>query len=316
VPQFNENEYLIYEFGASVSLSADGNTALVGAPGWGGWAGPKCGYVYVRNGNTWSYQATLAATDVELGLVTLSGDGNTALLTARENCCWPGIVCVFARSGSAWSQQAQLGATGPVSLSKDGNTALIGSLVFVRSGSAWSQQAGLAPSDGQPWDGFGASVSLSADGNRALIGAHGHDTPVGVDAGSAYLFVRSGSSWSEQAKLTAGDGAAGDYFGGSVSLSGDGTTALVGAPYDDTAAGTDAGSAYVFRVSSPGDAPTLFIQWSGDSVIISWSPATPGFELEATDDLASPAWSPVANGESPVEFFVTGPAQFYRLKQP
>jgi hypothetical protein len=151
----------------------------------------------------------------------------------------------------------------------------------------------------------------------ALVGATGDDGSSGANAaGSAYLFVRTGSTWSQQGKLTASDGGADDYFGESVSLSGDGTTALVGAPYDDTVAGTDAGSAYVFRLSSSSEAPALRIQWFSDSLIISWPPETTGFQLEATDDLASGVWAPVPNGENPVGVLVTGSPQFYRLKKP
>jgi hypothetical protein len=68
-------------------------------------------------------------------------------------------------------------------------------------------------------------------------------------------------------------------------------------------------------VSSPGEAPTLFIQLSGDSVIISWSPATPGFELEATADLGGAMWTPVLT-TNPVTIPMTGPVRFYRLKKP
>jgi hypothetical protein len=176
---------------------------------------------------------------------------------------------VFVRSGSSWSQEAKLeasdGAGGDlfgfsVSLSADGSRALIGAprgdtprgvdagsaYVFVRSDSSWSEEAKLEASDGAEGGLFGFSVSLSGDGSRALIGAYGDDTPGGADAGSAYVFVRSGSTWSQQAKLEASDGAEGDWFGWSVSLSGDGNWAVIGAYLDDTPRGTDAGSAYVF----------------------------------------------------------------------
>jgi hypothetical protein len=68
-------------------------------------------------------------------------------------------------------------------------------------------------------------------------------------------------------------------------------------------------------VPSTGEAPTLFIQWSGDSVILSWSPATPGFELEATADLAGAVWTAAPAG-NPVTIPITSPARFYRLKKP
>ncbi|MDC3961738.1 hypothetical protein KEG38_48415 [Polyangium jinanense] len=157
-------------------------------------------------------------------------------------------------------QQAKLlandGATGDsfgYSVSLSGDTALVGAFsdddkgmnsgaayVFVRSSGVWTQQAKLVPSDGAAGDYFGHSVSLSGD--TALVGADSDDDK-GENSGSAYVFVRSSGVWTQQAKLLAMDGAAGDLFGHSVSLSGD--TALVGADYDGDK-GTQSGSAYVF----------------------------------------------------------------------
>ncbi len=265
-------------FGYAVSLSADGNTALVGAPGDDTPAGADAGsaYVFARSGSSWTQQAQLTAGDGAAwdgfgSRVNLSGDGNTALVGAdfgdTPAGAGAGSAYVFARSGSSWNEQAKLTAGdgaaedcfgNAVSLSGDGNTALVGAeygdtpagtnagsaYVFGRSGSSWSQQAKLTAGDGA----VGLAVSLSGDGNTALVGAPEDETPAGANAGSAYVFGRSGSSWSQQAKLTAGDGAAGDCFGLAVNLSGDGNTALVGARWHDTPAGADAGSAYVFRL--------------------------------------------------------------------
>jgi len=177
------------------------------------------------------------------------------------------------------------------------------------------QEAKLTAGDATPEARFGSSVSLSGDGNTALVGAFDDDTPGGVNAGSAYLFARNGSSWSQEAKLTADDGAAWDNFAWSVSLSEDGGTAVAGAFTDDTPAGEDAGSAYVFQISSPDGPPILFSQSSGNSVVISWWPEAPGFALEATDNLMWPAWTPVV-GSTPVTIPMAGPARFYRLKKP
>ncbi|MDC3960908.1 FG-GAP repeat protein [Polyangium jinanense] len=93
----------------------------------------------------------------------------------------------------------------------------------MRSGAVWAQQAKLLPSDGAVEDSFGISVALLGD--TALVGAWG-DSDQGIYSGSAYVFVRSGAVWAQQAKLLPSDGAASDLFGGSVALSGD--TALVG----------------------------------------------------------------------------------------
>ena len=110
--------------------------------------------------------------------------------------------------------------------------------VFVRSDTTWTQQQKLTASDGTASDHFGVSVSISGD--YCIVGANGND----ARKGSAYVFVRSGLDWNEQQKLTASDASTGDYFGTSVSISGD--YAVVGAYADDNSGGTGSGSAYVF----------------------------------------------------------------------
>jgi hypothetical protein len=106
--------------------------------------------------------------------------------------------------------------------------------VFVRSGTVWSQQAELTAADGASGDSFGTSVAIS--GTTAMVGAPNKDS----STGAAYVFVRSGTAWPQQAKLTAADATAGDQFGYWVGISG--TTAVVGAPNRNS--GT--GAAYVF----------------------------------------------------------------------
>ena len=101
----------------------------------------------------------------------------------------------------------------------------------------WDQVAKLTASDGADYDHFGGSVSVSGD--YAIVGAWGDDSYTG----SAYIFKRDGTNWSEQAKLLASDGAATDRFGVSVSVSG--AYAIVGARDDDDN-GTDSGAAYMF----------------------------------------------------------------------
>lgn len=112
--------------------------------------------------------------------------------------------------------------------------------VFVRTNGVWTQQAKLTASDAAAGDRFGVCVSVSGD--TALIGALQDDHAGGTDAGSAYVFVRSGTVWTEQAKLTASDAVAYDWFGHSVSLSGD--TAAVGASSGHPVPGP--GAAYIF----------------------------------------------------------------------
>src|SRR5207249_2973993 len=101
-----------------------------------------------------------------------------------------------------------------------------GAYVFVRSGTDWSQQAQLIVGDGAAEDHFGNAVALSGD--TALVGALYDDTVAGADTGSACVFVRGDTNWSQQTQLTAGNAGAADHFAWSVALSGN--TALVGTP--------------------------------------------------------------------------------------
>jgi len=140
---------------------------------------------------------------------------------------------VVASDGTA---DAELGWS--VAMSSDGNTAILGAdiddigsntnqgsaYVFTRSGGLWIQQQKLTASDGATGTTFGCAVALSSDGNTAIIGAQ-YDAS---SQGAAYVFTRSGTVWTQQQKLTAG--VMTGWFGISVGLSGDGNTAIVGAP--------------------------------------------------------------------------------------
>jgi hypothetical protein len=120
-------------------------------------------------------------------------------------------------------------------VSISGDTALVGAMgdlsakgaayVFTRSGATWSQQQKLTAADGEASDWFGGAVAVAGD--TALVAAYGDDVGANANQGSVYVFTRSGSTWSQQQKLTAADGAALDDFGFRVALAGD--TALIGA---------------------------------------------------------------------------------------
>jgi acetyltransferase-like isoleucine patch superfamily enzyme len=249
------------QFGYSVAI--DGDTAVIGSP-WDDDAAINSGsvYVFTRSGTTWTQQAKLTASDADLAdlfgfSVALAGDtvvmGAYSNNDAGEN---SGSAYVFTRSGTTWTQQAKLTASDAdvgdafgTSVALAGETAVIGTnfggsaYVFTRSGAAWTQQAKLIPSDAGPSVHIGFSVAVAGD--TAVIGAQADDH-AGSGAGSAYVFTRSGTTWTQQAKLTASDAAEGDNFGFSVALAGD--TAVIGA-WDDNDAGTGSGSAYVFTRS-------------------------------------------------------------------
>lgn len=114
--------------------------------------------------------------------------------------------------------------------------------VFVRSGGAWSQQQKLTASDGAHGDHFGSSVAINGD--TAVVGAPQDDIGASAEQGAAYVFVGSGTKWSQQQQLTGNTAVIGDRFGWSVAISGN--TVMVGAAHDDIGANSNQGSAYVF----------------------------------------------------------------------
>lgn len=245
-------------FGEAVALSGDGRTLAVGAP-----------------------RERSPATTVDGD----QGDDAAALLS--------GAAYVFAWNGATWSQQAyvkgsrssQLDLFGTsVALSFDGNTLSVGAYgergteelaqsgsayIFQRANGAWVEQEVLRADIPAAQAFFGARLCLSADGNTLAVGAAGDSgnakgvngprdpDPLG-DSGAAYVFVRNGAEWTQQAYVKASNPGQGDYFGFSVALSADGTTLAVGAIREDSTAtglngdqqdnaGEDVGAAYVFR---------------------------------------------------------------------
>lgn len=176
----------------------------------------------------------------------------------------PGLAYVFVKDGSAWTQEARLAASDGTnanrfgcSVSLDGDTVIVGAncdsakgtasgaaYVFKRSGTSWTQEAKLVASDGAIGNFFGGSVSLSGD--IAIMGAYRNNAK-GDSSGAAYVFRRTSSGWTQEAKLVASDGAANDYFGLSVSVNG--AIIVVGATGDDDK-GSGSGSAYVFTYAN------------------------------------------------------------------
>lgn len=312
-------------FGRSVAISGD--TVVVGAifedsnaTGVNGDqannASPNSGaaYVFVRFGHAWIQQAYLkpsnTGSDDWFGIsVAISGDtivvgaqyeassatgvnGNQADNSAGS----AGAAYVFVRNGTTWSQQAYLKASNTggndrfgESVAISGDTIVVGAYledsnatgingdgsdnsavdsgaayVFVRSGTTWTQQAYLKASNTEAGDFFGESVSVSGD--TIVVGAETEDSnATGVNgdqsdnsasiAGAAYVFVRDGATWSQQAYLKASNAESGDRFGYSVAVSGD--TVLVGATGEDSSAQEvngdqsnnsigESGAAYVF----------------------------------------------------------------------
>ena len=219
------------EGGTSVAISADGSYAIFGAPGEGG---SGAAYVFVRTGTSWTQQAKL--------LPSLGGP------SARF-----GAAVAISADGS----RVLVGRPGP---DADGTGDSGAAYVFVRTGASWGQEAWLQNFVAS--DVFGASVALSADGSIALVGAP-RDDPPGMstgDQGSFTAFVRSGSSWSGGAPRFTSDAGANDACGTSLSISSDGSIAMMGCPLHDDMA-SDSGSVYFFTRS--GTTWTELVQQSG-----------------------------------------------------
>lgn len=216
------------EYGASVAINSDGSTAIVGAPLHDRPSHSNAGaaYVYTRSGYSWSLQTQLLAGDVYF----------------NSN---------FGKS---------------VALSDDGNTAAIGApghagdgavYVFTRSGSTWSQQAKIVPNT-TGTNNSGISVDLSADGNTLIIG----NSTGSSSTGRAYIYTRSGSSWSLAKTLSPPIGSSSGNYGHSVALSADGTVAVIGEIYATVSGYPEAGR--VHTRSGTG--------WNGEEVINVSSP--------------------------------------------
>lgn len=252
------------QFGSTVALSDDKTTAIVGAPDAtvGDTRYQGAVYVFTRS-DGWSQRQKLVApdgaTEAMFGCsVDISDDGNTVIVGSCSNFGMSKMVSkvyIFVRQGTFWSLQdsfrghdteADDAFAHAVALSGDGNTALVGAFmdhvgsnldqgsayIFVRGGIRWLEQKQLTASDGTMWTSFGKAVDLSDDGNTALVGDDTTD-----DQGAAYVFVRTGGSWSQQQKLQ--PSAPDPYFNRfarSVALSNNGNLAAIG----------DVESAYLF----------------------------------------------------------------------
>jgi len=293
-------------FGSSVAI--DGDTVVVGAfleassaVGVNGNQGndvntPSAGaaYVFVRTGTTWSQQAYLKASNTE------KND-------------------FFGSSVAVYQDTVAVGAYG-----EDGNSAGINGnqnnnsaadagavYVFTRSGSTWSQQAYIKASNPGPQDFFGESLAL--DGDTLVVGATGEDSSAtgtdgdqnadsALESGAAYVFSRSGNTWTQSSYVKALNTGAGDLFGTSVAVYQN--TVAVGAPGEDSNAtgvngdqsnnsSIDSGAAYAYRRTGSTWTPQAYLKASnteagdnfGDHVAIAGNKVVVGATLEDSNAL-------------------------------
>jgi hypothetical protein len=221
--------------GQSVSLSADGNTALVGGPTDNSNIGAA--WIFTRSNGVWGQRSKLVgyngSSSIRQGTaVALSGDASTAIIGSIS-----ALAGVFVSNGSVWTLQTNLSSccnNAAVALSSNGNTALTAgdlapqqAVAFTRSNGSWNSGVNLLATGG---NGPGDSVSLSADGSAAIVGNTG-------DAG-VWAFTNPGGGLGQFRSKLVGTGAVGtSQQGTSVSLSGDGSTFVVGGPADNSGVG-------------------------------------------------------------------------------
>lgn len=264
-------------FGSSVAIN--GTTAIVGAAGAdiNGKDSQGAAYVFVKNGTTWTQQFKLTASDgakLDNFGNSVAINGNIGIVGAHRadinGAVDRGAAYVFARNvNNTWTQQAKLLASGGLAndnfgssvASNSGDTVIIGAAfadidgvlnrgaayVFVANGTTWTQQTRLLASEGKENNKFGNSVSVS--GNTAIVGDEGANIDGKSAQGAAYVFIKSGTTWTQQVKLLASDGAKLDNFGSGVAISGN--TAIVGSLNADIGSGINGinqGAAYVFTL--------------------------------------------------------------------
>lgn len=353
------------------SIAASGDTVVVGARNEDGGAvgingdgadnsanNAGAAYVYVRNGGRWIQQAYLKASNTgamdEFG-IAVAIDGDTIAVGAyREDSGSPGVngdqsnnsvsnsgaVYVFVRNGTEWTQQAYLKASNPgvndgyaFRVAISGETIVVGAFaedssatgvngsqgngsnnsgaayVFVRNGTTWSQQAYLKASNTGSGDDFGLGVAIGGD--TIAIGAPGESSnATGVNgnqmnngassSGAVYVFVRNGTTWSQQAYIKASNTGAGDDFGYSLAI--EGNTLAVGAHREDggstgvdgdqsSNSAMDSGAVYLFERIGANWSQTAYLKASnaglddlfGESIAMSGNLVAVGAPREASN---------------------------------
>ena len=211
---------------------------------------------FAADWTTTAQQAKLVASDAgsnDFFGISTDIKGDYAVVGARGE----RAAYVFTRSGTTWTQQAKLTGSSStsnfglyVAMSTDTNYIIVGSpnystgggaFVFVRSGTSWSQQAILVDSNvgsGHEWE----RVAISSDGTYAVTGSIYHDN----FKGRATVFIRSGTTWTQQAQFTGTQ--ATHYSAVAIGISDDGATLAIGAQLDNDAAG-NAGAVHVYTRS-------------------------------------------------------------------
>ena len=267
-----------------VTISGDGTRIAISASGQDISAVNNAGavYVFLRTGSSWAQEAKIVASDYSDSAgfghaVCLDNTGTRLAVGAyiKDNGANVdvGKVYIYTRTTTTWNEEATIQPSADLTNLKwlgetldfdtDATRVIIGcnggthsslsqagfAYVFSRSGTTWTQEAKLVASDPVANAHFGRAVAIASDGSRAIVGAYSLANGVYTNAGAAYVFSRSGTSWTQEAKLLPDNPGNNDEFGVSVGMDGTATRVVVGAYKKTTASTTQGGSFYVFSRS-------------------------------------------------------------------
>lgn len=271
-------------FGYSVSIDSDGTRIVVGAYGAsaGGFSIAGKAYVFSRSGSNWTEETILTASDKAANYyfgfaVSIDSDGTRivvgSIYAKSGTVSNAGKAYVFSRSDTTWTEEASMSEAAnaaaytnygrTVMISGDGNRIIVGAsnaapggvssagraYIYSRSGTTWTEEAVLTASNISASAYFGRGTVITTDGSRVAVGSYGASPSATSMAGAVYVFSRSGTSWTQEAILTASDKAANDNLGIGLSISSDGTRIVATAHNASRNSITSIGKTYIFSRS-------------------------------------------------------------------
>jgi hypothetical protein len=267
-------------FGYSVAISKDGTRLVVGSPfaNESNIVDSGAIYVFTRFGTTWSQEAILIASDIAANMtfgraVTMDETG-TRIAAVGYNSSGKNVAYMFVRSVNNWSQEGRIVLDNIytaydgecISINNNGDKIAVGSGpstinsvanmcsidILARAGSSWTKEAKVKPTNDQGLDNFGSSVCMSSDGTKVIVGANNRDVSGVVNCGSAFIFSKSGSVWSQDVQLFSSDRKTNDNFGNSVSCNIDCSVVSIGSYSSEVGNISNAGAGYVFSFNGTG----------------------------------------------------------------
>ena len=276
-------------FGYAVSMDGDGTRVVIGALN-DDTVSPNDGsvYVWIRSGTTWTQEAKLTGSDpyntANFGnSVDISSDSTRLIVGAPKANGSYGAAYIFTRSGSVWTQEVKLTGTPKltsyfgtsVGIDATGTRVVIGHpeyvsvsnygavYVYKRTDTAWALETQKVTAGGN--EKMGTAVSIDATGTRFLASAPDVSSPVSK-CGAVYVFTRSGTTWTQEAKLTVSDRQVNDYLGFAISINAAGDRFAVG---NRDAVGSRYGKVYTFTRSGT--------TWTQEAIFNPPDPITSGY---------------------------------------